>query len=95
MPLRKERKMLHIISMLVVGLITGALARFFLPGKDPMGMLMTALLGIAGSFVGGLISSLIWPTEGGTHLHPAGIILSIIGAILLLLLWRTIHPRAV
>jgi uncharacterized membrane protein YeaQ/YmgE (transglycosylase-associated protein family) len=81
--------------MLVVGLITGALARLFLPGKDPMGLFMTALLGIAGSFVGGLISSLIWKPQSGDYLQPAGIVLSIIGAVLLLLLWRTIHPRAV
>jgi uncharacterized membrane protein YeaQ/YmgE (transglycosylase-associated protein family) len=85
--------MLHIIGMLVVGLITGALARFFLPGKDPMGLLMTSLLGIAGSFLGGLIGSLIWQPKDGNYLQPAGLVLSVIGAILLLLLWRVARPH--
>ncbi|HKP14290.1 MAG TPA: GlsB/YeaQ/YmgE family stress response membrane protein, partial [Blastocatellia bacterium] len=48
-----------IIGWLIVGLIVGALARLIMPGRDPMGCLMTALLGIAGSVVGGLIGRLI------------------------------------
>jgi len=85
--------MMFILSMIVVGLIAGALARLLVPGRDPMGVFMTILLGIAGSFLGGLISSLIWHPKNGNYIHPAGIVLSIIGAIVLLLLWRMVHPR--
>jgi uncharacterized membrane protein YeaQ/YmgE (transglycosylase-associated protein family) len=85
--------MFHIIVMLIVGLIAGALARLILPGADPMSLWMTALLGIAGSFVGGFIGSLIWHTQGGSYLHPGGIVLSVLGAILLLWIWRMIRSR--
>ena len=85
--------MWQIIVMLIVGLIAGALARLILPGKDPMGLLMTALLGIAGSFLGGFISRLIWRPEGDAAFHPAGLILSVVGAILLLWIWRMIRTR--
>jgi uncharacterized membrane protein YeaQ/YmgE (transglycosylase-associated protein family) len=85
--------MLHIIGMLIVGLIAGALARLILPGKDPMGLLMTAVLGIVGSFVGGFIASLIWHTEGTSYFRSGGILLSILGAILVLWIWRMIRAR--
>jgi uncharacterized membrane protein YeaQ/YmgE (transglycosylase-associated protein family) len=85
--------MFRIIVMLVVGLIAGALARLILPGKDPMGIGMTVLLGIAGSFVGGFIGNLIWHPAGGNYLHPGGIVLSVLGAVLLLWIWRMIRAR--
>ncbi len=87
--------MLHILSMVIVGLIAGALARLLLPGRDPMSIWMTALLGIAGSFLGGLIGSLIWRPQDGSVFHPAGLVLSVLGAVLLLWLWRMAHPRTV
>jgi uncharacterized membrane protein YeaQ/YmgE (transglycosylase-associated protein family) len=62
------------------GLIVGALARLALPGPDPMGMLATIGLGLAGSFVGGLLGLLIG--------HAGGVVFSVIGAILLLYLHR-------
>ena len=83
---------MHIIGMIIVGLIAGALARLIMPGKDPMGILMTILLGIAGSFVGGFVATLIWRNETGTF-RPGGILLSILGAILLLFLWRMIRSK--
>ena len=82
-----------ILGTIIVGLIAGALARLILPGKDPMSIWMTILLGIAGSFVGGFIGSLIWRPSGGGYFHPGGILLSVVGAILLLLLWRMIRTR--
>ena len=85
--------MFRIIVMLVVGLIAGALARLILPGKDPMSLWMTALLGIAGSFVGGFIGNLIWHPADGNYFHPGGIVLSVVGAILLLWIWRMIRAR--
>jgi len=57
-----------------------------------MGWLATIVLGIAGSFLGGFISSLIWPPANGSHLQPAGILLSLVGAIILLLIWRRLRP---
>jgi uncharacterized membrane protein YeaQ/YmgE (transglycosylase-associated protein family) len=76
-----------LLVIVVIGLIAGALARLLMPGKDPMGFIMTIILGIAGSFVGGFIASLIWKNETGTF-HPGGLLLSVLGAILLLFLLR-------
>ncbi|HLF85272.1 MAG TPA: GlsB/YeaQ/YmgE family stress response membrane protein [Blastocatellia bacterium] len=86
-----------IIGSLIIGLIIGALARAIVPGRDPMGCFTTALLGIGGSIVGGLIGSAIWPAgarEGFTHpnrlLH---FVLAVVGAVILLWLWRAITGR--
>lgn len=87
--------MLSFIWWLIVGLIAGALARLIMPGRDSMSWLMTMLLGIVGSVVGGLISWAIWGAEtrdGG--FQPAGLILSILGAIVVLWLWRMIGRRS-
>jgi uncharacterized membrane protein YeaQ/YmgE (transglycosylase-associated protein family) len=81
-----------IISLLVVGLVVGAMARFLVPGGDPMGCLGTALLGIAGSVVGGWLADLVFaPPGGGAALHPAGLVGSVIGAIVLLLVLRAVR----
>ena len=80
----------EIIGWLIVGVIIGALARLLMPGRDPLGCLMTALLGIAGSVVGGLIGRLIWGAPRGTgYFTPSrSWILSLIGAMLLLWIFR-------
>ena len=72
-----------IIGTIIVGFIVGLLARFFYPGAVSLGFWMTTLLGIGGSVVGGFISGLIWKSPDGKF-HPAGWILSIVGAVLLL-----------
>lgn len=72
-----------IILFVVFGLVVGLLARALLPGRQSMGLLMTALLGIAGSFVGGFLVSLVTHNRV-TDLNTAGVIGSIVGAILLL-----------
>jgi uncharacterized membrane protein YeaQ/YmgE (transglycosylase-associated protein family) len=72
-----------IIGTIIVGFIVGLLARAFMPGVDHLGFWMTAALGIGGSLVGGIISSLIFRSPDGKF-HPAGWILSIIGAMILL-----------
>jgi uncharacterized membrane protein YeaQ/YmgE (transglycosylase-associated protein family) len=79
--------MLHILWMFIVGIIVGFIARAIMPGAQHMGILMTGVLGIVGSIVGGLISRLFSKPEDGSFFHPAGIIMSIIGAILVLFLW--------
>jgi len=80
-----------IIAFLIVGLIAGFIARALVPGPDPMGWLGTMILGIVGSFVGGTLAALIF---GGTlELSASGIIGSIIGAIIVLLIWRAMGGR--
>jgi uncharacterized membrane protein YeaQ/YmgE (transglycosylase-associated protein family) len=73
----------HIIGIIIVGFIVGALARFVYPGAVPMGFWMTVGLGIGGSLVGGVVSSLIFRSPDG-RFHPAGWVLSFIGALGLL-----------
>jgi uncharacterized membrane protein YeaQ/YmgE (transglycosylase-associated protein family) len=85
--------MLHYLWWLVIGLIAGALARFIMPGRDPMGLLATILLGIVGSILGGLLSGLIWKTDE-RGFHPGGLLLSLVGAILVLWVWRMIRSRS-
>ena len=80
-----------LIVFLVVGLIAGFIARALVPGPDPMGWLGTMVLGIIGSFVGGTLAALVF---GGTlTLSAAGLIGSIIGAIIVLLIWRAMGGR--
>jgi uncharacterized membrane protein YeaQ/YmgE (transglycosylase-associated protein family) len=81
-----------IISIIVVGLIAGALARLIVPGKQAMSIPMTILLGIIGSFVGGFLGYLIF-RNGTSFLQPAGIIGSIIGAIIVLLIYTRVRAR--
>jgi uncharacterized membrane protein YeaQ/YmgE (transglycosylase-associated protein family) len=76
--------MFHILWMIIVGAIAGYLARLFMPGIDAMGFWMTVGLGIVGSFVGGLISRIFSRPADGSLFHPAGIFMSIIGAIIVL-----------
>jgi uncharacterized membrane protein YeaQ/YmgE (transglycosylase-associated protein family) len=78
-----------IIVMIVIGLIAGLIARLLLPGRDRIGLLGTILLGIVGSFIGGFLQNLIEHHKLSIHsFHTVGIIGSIIGAFVLLLLLR-------
>jgi uncharacterized membrane protein YeaQ/YmgE (transglycosylase-associated protein family) len=78
-----------IVTLLVVGLIAGALARLLVPGKDPMGIGATIVLGIVGSFVGGFLGYLLFHHDKSQGaLQPSGIIGSVIGAIIVLLGYR-------
>ena len=83
-----------IISIIVIGLIAGALARLIVPGKQSMSILMTMVLGIIGSFVGGFLGALIFGAdlEEG-FFQPAGIIGSIIGAIIVLVIYQAVTKR--
>jgi uncharacterized membrane protein YeaQ/YmgE (transglycosylase-associated protein family) len=78
-----------IVVLIVVGLIAGLLARLLVPGRDRMGILGTIVLGIVGSFVGGFIANLVEYHRLAPHrFHQAGIIGSVLGAIVVLLLLR-------
>jgi uncharacterized membrane protein YeaQ/YmgE (transglycosylase-associated protein family) len=79
--------MLHIIWYIIVGFIVGLIGRAIMPGAQHLGFIMTTLLGIGGSIVGGLISRVFSKPAPGSTFHPAGLILSIIGAIILLFIW--------
>lgn len=76
--------MLHIIWMIIIGFIAGWIARAIVPGVDAMGFWMTTGLGIVGSIVGGLVSRIFSKPADGSMFHPAGILLSIVGAIIVL-----------
>ena len=77
--------MLHFIWMCIIGLVAGALAKLIMPGKDPGGMFVTMLLGIAGSLIAGFLGRALGWYEAG---QGAGLIMSVVGAILLLVVYR-------
>ena len=79
--------MLHIIWSIIVGFVIGLIARAVVPGAQHMGFIATVVLGIVGSLVGGLLGRLISKPREGATFHPAGFILSIVGAIVLLVIW--------
>ena len=83
-----------IFTIIVVGLIAGALARLIVPGKQDMSILMTIVLGIVGSFVGGFLGYLLFHKDAQDgFLQPSGIIGSIIGAVIALLIWIWVGER--
>lgn len=78
-----------ILSWIVMGLIVGALAKFIMPGKDPGGIIVTILIGIAGAFVGGFIGSLLG-LGAFTGFNLWSLLLAVGGALILLWLYRVI-----
>lgn len=82
---------MEFLTMLLIGLLVGIVAKFLMPGKDPGGIIMTILLGIAGSLVAGYIGRAAgWYAPG----EPVSFIASVIGAIILLLLYRLLFRRS-
>ena len=83
-----------IIVLIIIGLIAGAVARLLVPGRDPIGIVGTIVLGIVGSFVGGFLQNLIqYHNLSILSFHTVGIIGSIIGAIVVLILLRLFHAE--
>jgi len=81
---------MHILAMLIIGLIAGALAKLIMPGKDPGGIWITMLLGIAGSFIAGFLGhALGWYKVG----EGPGLVGSILGAVILLGIYRVVAGR--
>lgn len=78
-----------ILMWIIIGLVAGGIAKLIMPGKDPGGFIVTILLGIAGSILGGWLGSMVFATGGGA----AGLIGSIIGALILLGLYRLFIGR--
>lgn len=84
-----------IVSIVVVGLIAGAVARLLIPGRQHLSIVMTIVLGIVGSFVGGFLGYLIFHEDAANgFLQPSGIIGSIIGAVVVLLIWTRVGGRS-
>jgi uncharacterized membrane protein YeaQ/YmgE (transglycosylase-associated protein family) len=82
---------MHILWTLIIGLVVGALAKLFMPGKDPGGIVVTMLLGVAGSLVAGFLGRAFgWYRSPG---EGPGIIVSIIGAMVLLFIYRLVIGR--
>lgn len=83
-----------ILGMIIIGLIAGAVARLLVPGRDPMGIGATIVLGILGSFAGGFLADVLFRDDTADRgLSPAGLIGSIIGAIILLLIYNAVNSR--
>ena len=81
-----------IIGWIVIGLIAGVIARWLMPGPDPMGWLGTIVLGIVGSLVGGTLLNLLF--GGSLELAASGILGSILGALIALWVWRRMRRPA-
>ena len=83
---------MHILWMLIIGLVIGAIAKLIMPGKDPGGIIVTMLIGVAGALIAGFLGRAVgWYHEG----EPAGFIASVLGAILLLAMYRMLIARRV
>jgi uncharacterized membrane protein YeaQ/YmgE (transglycosylase-associated protein family) len=84
-----------IISIIIVGLIAGALARLIVPGKQDVSIPATILIGIVGSFVGGFLGYLFFHKDAQSgSFQPSGLIGSVIGAIIVLLVWIRVGSRS-
>ncbi len=82
--------MLHWVWEAVIGLVIGALAKLIMPGKDPGGIIITMLLGVAGSYIAGYLGQAVgWYKEG----QGAGFLMSLVGALVLLGIYRFIKGR--
>lgn len=81
----------HLLWSLVVGFFVGLIARAIVPGVDRIGVILTIVLGIVGSLVGGFLGGLIFRSPAGSRFHAAGFLLSIVGAVVVLLLWRLLR----
>jgi uncharacterized membrane protein YeaQ/YmgE (transglycosylase-associated protein family) len=79
--------MIHLIGQIIFGLVVGVIAKFLMPGRDPGGVIITAIIGVVGSLIGTFVGRALW---GGAD-YSAGWITSILGAIILLALYRLIR----
>lgn len=80
-----------IIATIVIGLVVGLIARFLMPGRDPMGFILTAVLGIIGAWLGSWLGSAMGMYQQG---EPAGFLMSVVGAVIVLFIYRMIVGRS-
>lgn len=83
----------YLITLAVVGFVAGLIARALLPGDDAMGVGGTILVGLAGSFVGGLVVGTIFRPDDGDAFAPVGLVGSVLGALIVLMLYRVANGR--
>ena len=83
-----------IIAWIVFGLIAGFIAKFIMPGRDPGGFIITMVLGILGAVVGGFIANFLGFGAGPTEFDIRSLIVAVLGALLLLFLYRMIKSRS-
>ena len=81
----------QVLWSLLVGFVVGLVARALVPGVDSMGLILTTILGVVGSLVGGFLGGLVSKPKEGAKFDPAGFLLSVVGAIVVLALWRLIR----
>jgi uncharacterized membrane protein YeaQ/YmgE (transglycosylase-associated protein family) len=82
--------LLNLIWMFIIGIVIGAIARWIFPGGAHMGIIATGILGIIGSFVGGYIARLFNKPAEGAPVHPAGVIMSVVGALIVLFIYNRV-----
>lgn len=91
--------MLHWLWVFIIGLVIGIIAKFLMPGRDPGGFIITAIIGIAGSFIGGWIANAVFGVGVGATASGAGVggfwglVFGVVGAVILLLIYRLIFRR--
>jgi uncharacterized membrane protein YeaQ/YmgE (transglycosylase-associated protein family) len=81
---------MSVLATIVIGLVVGLLARFLMPGRDPMGFVVTALLGIVGAWLGSWLGQSMGMYAQG---EPAGLLMSVLGAMVVLFIYRLIAGR--
>jgi uncharacterized membrane protein YeaQ/YmgE (transglycosylase-associated protein family) len=85
-----EEGVMHSIGWIVFGLVVGIVAKFLMPGRDPGGFVITALLGIGGALVGGFVGRMIgWYGDG----NPVGFVMAVVGSIIVLIVYRFTFGR--
>jgi len=84
---------MSILAWIVLGLVAGALAKAVMPGDDPGGIIITILIGIVGAVIGGFLWSFITGTTTYTQLDLGGILIAVLGAIVLLAVYRMVTGR--
>jgi len=83
--------MIHILWSIIVGFFAGLIARALLPGADSMGFIATTVVGVLGSVVGGFVGNVVKKPAAGSNFHPAGFFMSILGAFVVLIVWRLVR----
>jgi uncharacterized membrane protein YeaQ/YmgE (transglycosylase-associated protein family) len=83
-----------ILSWILFGLIAGALAKFIMPGRDPGGIIVTILIGIAGGLLGGWLGSSVFGSAGVTGFNAMSFVWAVVGSLVLLAIYRLVAHRA-